>query len=364
VLLAAVLGPSGQGGVALASLVGTFGAAALGLGLDVALMRAAADDDARADADAALWLQSAMVAVVGAGGLVVALLAGAAAPIVAGIASVPPLLFMRLLSARALGTGRRAVFAVVTVAPWAVYAGALTVLAAADALTLRHAVTTFATVMLASSVTAAVYAALKVAQPRWRAPWRSNAYATALRIAPGVLAQLTTLRFDQVVIAAFLTRAQLGIYAFAVAATEVATLPAQAAANTVLPASSGAAPPSVRRAFAVATGAGAIVVLVVPVFLAVMLLGLPEYHASLGPFFLLVPGTMALAAGRVLTAYLIGRGRTWEPSRIAICTAIVSVCLMLLLVPLFDVEGAAAGSSVAYLVSALLLARSARALPS
>ena len=75
------------------------------------------------------------------------------------------------------------------------------------------------------------------------------------------------------------------------------------------------------------------------------------FDGALAPFLWLLPGTVALAGGKVLAAYVFSRGRPAINAWIAVATLAVNVGADLALIPAFEVSGAAIGSSLAYGVS-------------
>ena len=353
-LLAFVLGPAGQGEVALAYLVATVGAGAAAVGLETALMRSAALHATRLGARAAVWTQSAVVLVASA--CLLAALAAVLSPplaVMAGLAALPSLLFLRLAASCALGEGRDWSFVALTTLPWAAVGAALSALAAAGSLTTDAALAAFAS---ATVLTAAASAAVLAARQRPafdRAPWRNEAYRTGARVYPGTFAQLANYRFDQLVIAALLSRADLGMYVLAVAASEAGSLPAQATANAVLPRAA-----TERRSFVRPAVLGAAVgLLVVPVFVAAVLLLLPAYEGALLPFFVLLPGMVAISLAKVLAAAVVGRGEPGRVSQLTLLALAATVVATVTLVPLFGLAGAAAASSLAYAVLAAALVR-------
>ena len=352
-ILANSLGPAGQGEVALGYLVSTVGMTIASLGLDVALMRSAATEDLREATRATVWTHSVVVAAVAA--IALAIVTAAATPlgVAFGVMAIPPLVFMRLAASSALAEQRDRSFAAGTVAPWAVNALGLAVLSGAGELTARRALAAF----VAASAASAAFSALALASwlwPRWERRDRHEAYRTGLAIYPGMLAQLANYRLDQVVIAALLPRADLGIYSVAVAGSELGTLPAQATANALLPRESGA---NRRRRFryaAMAVAAAAAVAVAIPFVIAIEL-ALPRYERALVPFLVLLPGAVALAASKVLAATLTAWGAPWQASRVALLTLGLTIVGTSTLIPLFGLVGAAFASSFAYAASAALL---------
>jgi peptidoglycan biosynthesis protein MviN/MurJ (putative lipid II flippase) len=70
----------------------------------------------------------------------------------------------------------------------------------------------------------------------------------------------------------------------------------------------------------------------------------------------LLPGTVALAGTKILAAYVFSRGRPLINAQIAFVTLVVTVIADLILIPPFEVAGAAAASSLAYCCSLALSA--------
>jgi O-antigen/teichoic acid export membrane protein len=274
-----------------------------------------------------------------------------------GVAALPGLLFTRLAASCALGEGRDRTFAILTVLPWATNAVTVTLLAFLDELTSQAALVAFT----ASTIGVALLSFVAVVswlRPRVDlTPWRNDAYATGIRVFPGVLAQLGNYRLDQVVIAATLPSADLGLYTVAVAGSEAGTLPAQATANAIMPRARQA--DQTRLFLRAGAVSAALVVLVVPLFVAAVAFGLPGYEDALLPFFVLIPGAAALAASKVLAAVVTGRGDPWQASRVALVTLGVTAVATGTLVPLFGIIGAAFASTFAYGLSAWLLLRAA-----
>ena len=99
-----------------------------------------------------------------------------------------------------------------------------------------------------------------------------------------------------------------------------------------------------------AVGAAAVSPVVVPLVFG------EAFDEAVVPFLFLLPGTVALAAGKILSAYVFSRGRPAINAWIAVVTLVVTVVADLILIPIFDVTGAAIGASIAYCVSLTLTA--------
>ena len=359
-LLAFVLGPTGQGTVVLATLIATLGAGVASLGLEAALMSTAALARTRAAARCAVWTQTLSVA-----GVTVAVLlpltlwVDTGQAVVAGLIALPGLLFNRLTAACALGERREWSFAWMTVLPPCAYALVVGALAATDSLTTGSALQAFGACALATAVisgaTSMSWLGLGI---DWK-PWRNDAYILGIKAFPSLLAQLGNYRFDQLVIAVFLSRTQLGLYAFAAAASEVGTLPAQATANALIPRVSRDRNAHSHPFLRIGLISGALALLAIPVFVAVVLVVLPDYEDSLAPFLVLLPGMVALALSKVLAAVIFGTGNAWVLSRVSLLALALTVPVTLLLTPTLGIVGAGLASSIAYCFAAWMLYRAA-----
>ena len=362
-VLALVLGPSGQGEVVLGYLVATVGGGLAGVGLDVALMRSIATDEQRLAARSAVWTQTLLATA--ASGIALALVVLTSAPlgVVFGVVAVPPLLLTRLAASAALGGGHDRMFATLTIAPWGANALGVALLAAAHELTPRRALLAFALASGASGVGCLLFSGSWLRPRLDRDPRRNEVYRVAFRVYPGLVAQLGNYRLDQVVIAALLPRAELGLYSLAVAGSELATLPAQATANAILPRVSR--PGGARRVpYAAMVAAAAVALAIIPAFAVFLKIAVPEYEGALIPLLLLLPGTIGVAASKVVGATLTGWGEPWHASRIAIATFALTLVGVATLIPILGLTGAALTSSVAYCMSAALLVVTARTLAS
>ena len=77
-----------------------------------------------------------------------------------------------------------------------------------------------------------------------------------------------------------------------------------------------------------------------------------EFGPSVTPALILIPGSAALGLTNALYAALAGRGRPEFAFRAALITTPIAIAIYFLLVPSLETEGAALGSTVAYLLSA------------
>jgi O-antigen/teichoic acid export membrane protein len=101
--------------------------------------------------------------------------------------------------------------------------------------------------------------------------------------------------------------------------------------------------------------AAALPLLVEPVFGS-------EFGPALAPALILIPGAAALGLATTLYSALAGRGRPGYAMWIAVAITPPAIGLYFLLVPALEAEGAALGSDIAYIASAIVAALCLRSL--
>jgi O-antigen/teichoic acid export membrane protein len=360
-VVAAELGPRRQGVVALAQAIALVGGAVANCGLEIGLVRSAAVPAQRPAAAAAFWTHSALLAAATAPLVAVLAIAGAGTgAVAAGLVGLAGTVVTRLAAGCALGEGRERSYALLMLGPPVGFAAAVVALAALDALTTQRALAAFALSPLAAAALLLPFVAAWLPPSLARRPWRTEPYRTGFAAFPGALAYTANARLDQLVIAVLLPRADLGLYSVAVAASELTTLPGQAAGNVVLAQASAGRLEERRTVTRAAAETAILVACSVPAFVLLVETVLSRYEDSLALFLVLLPGAVALSTGRVIAAYVAGRGRVWATSRIAMVAAIGTLVLDLALIPTVGVMGAAIASSLAYAAAAVLLYRAAR----
>src|SRR5215469_16808000 len=80
------------------------------------------------------------------------------------------------------------------------------------------------------------------------------------------------------------------------------------------------------------------------------------FRASVPVIWWILPGTVALAASKVMCADLMARGMPEYSSLFALVTLVITVVLDLVLIPRMGIQGAALASSVAYYANSMLVA--------
>lgn len=169
------------------------------------------------------------------------------------------------------------------------------------------------------------------------------------------MAALFNYRLDQFLVAAFVSTAGVGHYTVAVGLSESVWWISSAVSLVMLPrltamteeAAQEVTPLVCRNTFLISILAGIGLVAVSPIAIKV-LFGDEFYPDSFLPLALLMPGIVAASASRVLGSYLFSQGKVIYNTYASIIALVVSIGLDFIAVPLFEVEGAAAMSSIAY----------------
>ncbi|GAB3072795.1 polysaccharide biosynthesis C-terminal domain-containing protein [Micromonospora schwarzwaldensis] len=182
-----------------------------------------------------------------------------------------------------------------------------------------------------------------------RGEYRADLLAVG-RLHVGVCAQMLTYRLSQVLVARFAGAGPLGVFALAVAALEFAQSGAVVRAQRILAERDPDAIGDHGRE--VVRGAAPIAALAVA-GLAVLGVLAPDYRQAWLLGLLLLPGTLALSAGKTWSAALLKRADERATTAVALTTMGVSVVLYVLLIPWTGAVGAAVASSVAYAVYAV-----------
>ncbi|MGN9914305.1 lipopolysaccharide biosynthesis protein [Phytohabitans sp. LJ34] len=194
---------------------------------------------------------------------------------------------------------------------------------------------------------------------RYRAPTGAIATGQDLRadlramgkLHIGVCAQMLTYRLDQILIARFAGSGPLGVYALAVAALEFAQAGAVVRAQRILV--------DRERDDATPEPTGLIVRAALPVALAAVaglgVVGLIRSEYANGWLYglLLLPGAIAVAAGKTWSALLLKVRGEQATTAVALTVMCVAVALYFLLIPVLGAFGAALASSSAYAVYAV-----------
>jgi O-antigen/teichoic acid export membrane protein len=174
----------------------------------------------------------------------------------------------------------------------------------------------------------------------------------------GIASQMVTYRLDQILLARYAGPAQLGTYALAVAALEFAQSAAVVKSQRVLANKAGT---ETERELVTPTVKAALSIALVSLT-GLLLIGalVADYRDSVLIGLLLVPGVLAVASGKVLSALLL---KTWgeaTTTRVAVTVAVLAIPIYFLFITVEGAMGAAAGSTAVYALYYVLTRRSLR----
>jgi O-antigen/teichoic acid export membrane protein len=174
------------------------------------------------------------------------------------------------------------------------------------------------------------------------------------------LVQLMNYRVDTFLILLFVNTAGVGLYTVAISQTEGLWILADSVVVVLLTnitagdaANAARMTPVVCRNTLLVTGVAAVVAGLIAGLWIPAVFG-HSYQGSVVPYLWLLPGTVAFAGSKVLAAYVLSRGRPIINAWIAIGTFAASVPSTTLLTYLYGVPGAAAGTSLGYVVNLAL----------
>ena len=178
----------------------------------------------------------------------------------------------------------------------------------------------------------------------------------------GNLATFFNYRLDVFIVNAFLNPAQVGLYAVGVVVSEALWQVPNAAAVALLPRTARTLNDGstmftcsiVRQVLLIACGSGLLLALVSP--LVIPLVFGAAFRESVAVIWWILPGTIALCVGKVISADLVGRKKPQYSSIFALFSLAITVVLDVRLIPLMGIRGAALASSVAYFLNSFLLA--------
>jgi O-antigen/teichoic acid export membrane protein len=180
-----------------------------------------------------------------------------------------------------------------------------------------------------------------------------------LKLHAGFIAQFLNYRLDRFIISFFLGPAAVGIYGIAVLLSELIWNVPGAVSNALYPRTSSTRADSAEltagacRVSLLVVGLLCVVAAVVGPALIPLVFG-AEFAAAGPVFWALLPGVLALTAGKVLAPYLVGHNRPIVGTLGSVASLVATVVLDLLLIPRWGILGAGIASSLAYIVGATI----------
>jgi O-antigen/teichoic acid export membrane protein len=173
---------------------------------------------------------------------------------------------------------------------------------------------------------------------------------------------LANYRLDIFLVQILVGTAGVGVYRVASTQAEGLWLPANSIAIVLLTnitagdvANSARLTPVVCRNTLLVTAVAAVVAALIAGFWIPVVFG-AEYGDSVLPYLWLLPGIVALSASKILSAYVFSRGRPIINAWIALAALVATIPTDIVLIALFGVPGAAAGTTLGYVFSLTLTA--------
>jgi O-antigen/teichoic acid export membrane protein len=176
----------------------------------------------------------------------------------------------------------------------------------------------------------------------------------------GTLTSFVNYRFDVFIVNFFAGARQVGLYAVGTGLAEIVWYLASAAGTVLAPRVASSAreeadrvTEAVSRVVALLALVAAAAIAVLAPFVIVWFFG-EDFAESKWAVWLLLPGIVTFSAGRILSMYLLGRGRLPVDLVASFIGLVLTLVLDLLLIPRFGFRGAAVASSVAYTAAMLV----------
>ncbi len=215
----------------------------------------------------------------------------------------------------------------------------------------------------AVSVSVPLVVLLARVRPRlrcWSGPLARTAVGRGLRYHVGLASLFLLFRSDILIIDGLTTTAAVGLYSLAVSLAELTRLVTDAIAQIALPRQLDTDDHGAATATVSVTRLTTIVALV---SVGLMCAAAPplipfvygsSFAGSVPSLLALAPGLLALGATRPIGAYLLRLDRPMLGSAMAVAALLVNIALNLVLVPVYGILGSAVASSVAYTALAIL----------
>ena len=178
----------------------------------------------------------------------------------------------------------------------------------------------------------------------------------------GNLVQFLNYRLDMFLVSALIDQRAVGLYALAVSLAQLVWLFSNSVATALLPKVASQQELATQNAnlSAQATRLSLWVSLIAGIFLSLFAsVALPliygeEFRYSIPPLLFLMPGVVAISPAFVLASYIAGIGKPQINLFVALIGVFFTAVLDLLLIPQFNIVGAALASSVSYSIISFL----------
>jgi len=363
---ARALGPAGRGDLLVIVLWPPVVAMLAGLGLSTAYRYWMAREPERVSylfSNAVLYTIAVGVLSVAAADLIVPHLVGQRSPQVMMLlriyqVNIPAALFLDLMRGLLEGTRRFGWAGAARMIFFGVQAFGFAGLWTAGHLTVATAMITMI-IAQTSSMLLALIAVLSQLRPSWKPSWVEfkNSMHYAVRDYPGGVADFTTLRLDQLVLAAMASNVAIGLYVVAVRLSEMTTLAADAIADALMP--EVAASKVENRAELLWARSLRLAIYMHLVLLPPLWLGAPlllkilfgeRFVPATGAFRWLLVAAGVWSLGSIVISGLRGFGYPGLSTLAKFSAAAVTTVGLLVLLPRWGITGAAIASLIGYTV--------------
>ena len=167
-------------------------------------------------------------------------------------------------------------------------------------------------------------------------------------------------RVDMFFVNSFLNPAAVGVYSIGVGLAEKLWMVSHAASTVLFPSVAGETDeqrrkeftPLVARTVLWGTALGALVIFFLSRWI-VLLLYSKDFLPSVRSIQILLPGIVALSAGRVLSNDVAGRGRVMLNNYAGLVAVATNILLNILWIPKYGIAGAALASTISYILASL-----------
>ena len=182
-----------------------------------------------------------------------------------------------------------------------------------------------------------------------------------LRLYPSTVSGFGNARADTYILQALIvnsTRA-VGLYATAVVMAELVFYVPDSISSLFLPRVAGSTTEDANRMLGRVARLSTLITLglalaLVPVAFLGIHLVLPQYVDCLPAFLVLLPAVLSLSLAKIMTSYVVGRGRAGLVSVANVVALVLNVMLNLILIPRFGIVGASLSSLVSYTAHATM----------
>src|SRR6267142_5080921 len=209
-----------------------------------------------------------------------------------------------------------------------------------------------------------LFAVLRVLKPRWQPSWFKwkEALGYGVRDYPGVVADFTTLRMDQLLLGGMASSTAIGLYFVAVRLSEITALMASSVADALMPEVAASQADRAERLLgrSLRLTLYTHLLVLVPLWVAApyvlrYVYG-EKFLAATATLRILLLASVVLSAGVILISGLRGFGHHGLSTIARLASAVVTVVSLLLLLPRLGIVGAALASLVGYAVTMVIAA--------